>query len=358
MSLFKDMLGSGESLFRDEVALDYDYLPKVIPYREKEQMHLVNSIRPLLMGRNGKNILVHGKPGIGKTAVARNLLRDLENEAEQEVNVLYINCWKKNSPFKITYEICEQLGVKFIQNKTKEELFELAKKHLNKAPVVFVFDEVDKLEDLSFMYLILEEIYRKTIFMITNYKDWANTIDERIRSRLTAELLEFKPYNAEETKGILKHRLKFAFVTNAWDDGAFAMAADKAATLGDIRAGLYLLKEAGSEAEEKASKKITAEHVKEAIRKLDEFSINSKEGIEDDEATILEIVKEEKEIKIGDLYKRYTDKGGNIAYRTFQRKVAKLEKDKFVSLTKTQGGDQGNTTIIKYKGTTKKLTDF
>lgn len=358
MSLFKDMLGSSESLFRDEVALDYDYLPKIIPFREKEQMHLVNSIRPLLMGRNGKNVLIHGKPGIGKTAVARNILRDLENEAEQDVYTIYINCWKKNSPFKITYDICEQLGIKFIQNKTKEELFDLAKKQLNKSPVVFVFDEVDKLDDLSFMYLILEEIYRKTIFMITNYREWADSIDERIRSRLTAELLEFKPYNAEETKGILNNRMKFAFVPGAWEDSAFLLAANKAASLGDIRTGLYLLKEAGASAEEKASKKVTEEHVREAIRKLDEFSINSKEGMEDDESAIMDIVKQEKEIKIGDLYKKYTERGGNIAYRTFQRKVSKLEKDKFVSLIKTQGGDKGNTTIIKYKGSTKKLTDF
>ena len=31
MSMLKD----GESLFRDEIALDYDYLPKILPYREK-----------------------------------------------------------------------------------------------------------------------------------------------------------------------------------------------------------------------------------------------------------------------------------------------------------------------------------
>ena len=37
---------------------------------------------------------------------------------------------------------------------------------------VFVFDEVDKLEDLDFLYTILEEIYKKTVLLITNYKEW------------------------------------------------------------------------------------------------------------------------------------------------------------------------------------------
>ena len=56
MGLFKDMLKSDESLFRDEIALDYDFLPKLLPYREKEQFYLANCIKPLLQKRNGKNL--------------------------------------------------------------------------------------------------------------------------------------------------------------------------------------------------------------------------------------------------------------------------------------------------------------
>jgi len=358
MSLFKDMLGANETLFRDEVALEYDYLPKVIPYREKEQMLLVNSIRPLLQNRNGKNVLIYGKPGIGKTAVAKNLLRDLENESEKDVNIIYINCWKKNTSFKIIYEMCEQLEIKFIQNKTKEELFDLAKKQFNKSPTVFVFDEVDKLEENDILYTVLEDIYRKTIFLITNYKSWVAELDERIKSRLTAELLEFRPYNAEETKGILRHRLQFAFVPNVWEDEAFNIAAVKAAELEDIRAGLHLLRESGSAAEETASKKITKEHVLAAIKKLDEFAIKNKEEMDEDLNSILELIKKEKDIKIGDLFKRYQDSGGEMSYRTFQRKIDKLDKEKLVVLKKTQGGEEGNTTIIKYSEIAKKLTDF
>ena len=39
MSIFDDMLKADESLFKDEVALDYSFIPKLIPYREKEQKH-------------------------------------------------------------------------------------------------------------------------------------------------------------------------------------------------------------------------------------------------------------------------------------------------------------------------------
>ena len=60
MGMFKDMLGSEESLFRDSVALDYDYLPKILKYREQEQRHFATCIKPLLANRNGRNLFVSG----------------------------------------------------------------------------------------------------------------------------------------------------------------------------------------------------------------------------------------------------------------------------------------------------------
>ncbi|MBW2978314.1 AAA family ATPase [Candidatus Woesearchaeota archaeon] len=356
MSIFKDMLKSEESLFKDEIALDYEFLPKLLPYREKEQFYLANCIKPLLTKRNGKNLFVHGAPGIGKTAATRHVLRDLENETE-EVIPIYINCWKKNTTYKIVLEICDTLGYRFTQNKKTDELFGIIKQMINKKSAVFVLDEADKLEDFDFLYFILEEIYRKSIFLITNFKNWLLNLDERVRSRLTAEITEFKPYNTEETKGILKHRLKYAFVPNIWEDGAFNLVAKRTAELSDIRAGLYLLKEAGSAAEEKASRKITEEHVKTAIQKLDDFSVKEKSDLDQESRNILEIIKNNSNKKIGELYDIYRKYNGALSYKSLQRKIANLQKNKFISIEKTEGGQEGNTTIIKY-AETKKLTDF
>ena len=52
MAIFDDMLKDSESLFMDPVVLDYDYLPKLIPYREKEQKHVAFCIKPLFVNRN------------------------------------------------------------------------------------------------------------------------------------------------------------------------------------------------------------------------------------------------------------------------------------------------------------------
>ena len=171
-------------------------------------------------------------------------------------------------------------------------------------------------------------------------------------------MLEFKPYNATETKEILKQRTGYAFVDNVWEKDAFELIAAKTAELSDIRTGLYLLRESGMIAEDNASRKITLEHAKKAIAKLDEYHVKNKEELASDEQSILSLIKENKEIKIGDLFKLYTCKGGDLSYKSFQRRVKKLELGNFISLSKTEGGAEGNTTIIRYKKEEKKLTDF
>ena len=357
MALFKDMLGADESLFKNELALDYSFLPKILPHREKQQRYMAEIIKPLLVGKNGKNLFIYGAPGIGKTAAMRFVLNELEEETEQVVPI-YINCWQKNTTFKIIAEICEQLGYKLTHNKRTEELFEIIKNMLNKKAAIFAFDEVDKLEDFDFLYAILEEIYKKSVLLITNYVDWMDDLDDRVKSRLMSETLEFKPYNLAETKDVLKQRLGYAFVPNIWDDDAFDLIVNKTFEMEDIRTGLHLMRESGNIAENKSSRKITLDHANEAIKKINQFTIKKSTDLTEDEHGILDIVKKNSDKKIGDLYLVYKEQGGKLVYKSFQRKIEKLEKNKFVSVKKTSGGSEGNTSIVKYANITKKLTEF
>jgi archaeal cell division control protein 6 len=357
MGLFDGMLKEGESLIKIEEALSFDFIPKLVPYREYAQKYMASCIAPLLQNRNGKNLFIYGPPGIGKTTAAKWVLRDLEENSEDVVAV-YINCWQKNSSFKIILEICDILGYKLTHNKRTDELFTVVKNILNKKVAVFMFDEVDKIEDLDFLYSLLEEIYRKSIILITNPKDWLVTLDSRIKSRLMADTLEFKPYTKTETEGILRQRRDFAFVPNVWEEAAFRIIVDKVAEFGDIRTGLFLMKEAALCAEQESSKKITAAHAAKIMEKLYDFYAKDKEQLKDDEQEILSFLKENSGKKIGDLYKQFTQSKYEISYKTFQRNVKKLADSNFISVEKTDGGSLGNTTIITCPEKTKKITDF
>jgi len=258
-------------------------------------------------------------------------------------------------------EICDHLGYKFTHNKKTDELFKVVKELLNKKSVVFVFDEIDKAEDHDFLYWILEQIYNKSIFLITNYKEWILNLDERIKSRLTAEMLGFEPYNLAETKEIMKQRVGYAFQDGVISPDAFEAIAKKTYEIQDLRKGLYLLKESGNLAEDKSLKKITMEQINTAIRKLDEFTINKEEGLDEECRFIFEIIKKDPNQKTGDLYEIYKKNGGKGSQKTFTRKLNKLEEGRFIIKEKSGGGSEGNTSIIKLAANqpvNKKLTEF
>ena len=75
-----------------------------------------------------------------------------------------------------------------------------------------------------------------------------------------------------------------------------------------------------------------------------------KENLAEDEKLILELVQGTN--KIGDLYKEYQEQGGKGTYKTFQRKIDKLSKGKYIETKKVIGGKEGTTTIVGEKNAT------
>lgn len=359
MSIFDDVLKENESVFRNELALSYEFVPKLIPYREGQQKRIASCIAPLFQDHSGRNIIVYGPPGVGKTVATKHILNEMEEKTD-EIIPIYINCWQNNTSYKVTLAMCEMIDYKFTHNKNTSELFDVIASRLNKYNTVFVFDEIDKAEDFDFLYLILQKIHNKAVVILTNFKDFVGDIDMRIRSRLVPEMLEFKPYDETETRGIIEQRINYAFHDDVWDKDAITKVVNRASAAKDLRVGLYLLHEAGLSAEEKSSKTVTGEHVDTAITKLDEFQIKDSSELADETQKILGVIKKQKqERKIGDLYQEFVDEcGSKMSYKTFTRKIAKLQEGSFIIVRKTEGGIEGNTKFISYNAQNKTLDEF
>ena len=353
MGIFDDIVKGG-SIFVDPIALDYDYQPKLVPYREEQQHYIANCIKPLFQNRTGRNLMIAGKSGIGKTVCVRHVLMELEQSTEK-IKSVYINCWKHDSAYKIALEICNQLDFRFVQNRDTSELFREVARILNKGAAVIVLDEVDKVEKADVVYTLLEDIFKKALVLITNEKGWASTLDNRIRSRLNAEVLEFRPYNFEQTRGILKMRMEHAFAPNSFDKGAFEMIAKRAFDLEDIRSGLYLLKEAADIAEAKSLRKVEMHHAEEAVKKLKDFVIKSTSTLDDVENRILEMLKKGGRTTTTELYQTYATSGGKQSYSNFHKKIKNLEKGRFIFLKEINEG-ASKVTFVEYGD--KKLSEF
>ena len=350
--LFKDILSDEESLFRDEIALDFDYIPYPMKYRENEQQYIARCIKPLLEGREGKNLLIFGRQGIGKTLSMKHVIDELNKETDDIITLL-INCWKKDTFHKIMMDICEQIGYKWGFNKKTDEVFKEVSKILNKRKVVFCFDEIDKLKDEQVLYSILEDIGKKSIFLITNEKNFLSKIDARVCSRLMADTLEFRPYDSDETRGILEQRKEFAFVPGVWESAAFELVVDKTSEFEDIRTGLFLMKESGSNAEIEASRKIILKHSENAVSKLDNYKV--KDDLSNEEGKIMELIRLNPGKTSLEIYEMYNKEYGR-SLRHFQRKIKDLEKIGNISVSE-KVSDYGGKIYVLDVGV-KKLGDF
>lgn len=347
MGLFDDILHDNESLFINGQALDYDYVPREIPHRENQQHYVADVIKPLFQKKDGRNLFISGAPGIGKTVAIKHILRELEEKTD-DIFAVYVNCWKKDTGYKILLDICEQLGYKWVHNKRTDELMKIVSDIVNKKAVVIVLDEVDRVKELDILYSFSEDIYRKCILMIANDPEWLARLDNRVRSRLNSDTLEFKPYNFEETIDILKQRIEYSFVPDAVDKKVLELVSEKAFENGDVRTGIFLLRESGNIAEMKGSRKVLIEHCEIAIGKMDSFKIKKVESFGDEEQKILGLIKENSGLTIKELFDLYS---GTVSYRTFHRKLEELDKNNMISL----GERKDKSITVNY---TKKLSEF
>jgi cell division control protein 6 len=239
MGLFDDILHDNESLFINEMALDYDYVPKEIPHRENQQHYIAECIKPLFSGKNGRNLFISGDPGIGKTVAVKHVIREL-NDKTDDIFTVYVNCWKKDTSYKILLDICEQLNYRWTHNKRTDELMKLVSEIVNEKSAVIVLDEVDRVKELDILYHFSEDFHKKSIVMIANDSGWLANLDDRIKSRLNADSIEFKKYNYKEIFDILKQRSNYAFVEGILDGNVIGFITEKSFEKEDVRTGIFL----------------------------------------------------------------------------------------------------------------------
>ena len=188
--------------------------------------------------------------------------------------------------------------------------------------------------------------------LITNVSEFISKLDNRIRSRLMPDTLDFKPYSLQETQEILKERADYAFVKGVFDNDCFSLIAEKTFVSKDLRVGLFLLKESGEVAEASSSRKITQDHTLQAINKL---SADKLKDIDEENKELIDLVKLNSGKSASEIFREYETKSGK-SYRTFQRKIKDLEKMNIVTLKQLNKGREGNTTVVEFNQ--KVLDDF
>jgi cell division control protein 6 len=287
----------GKALFVDRNALNPEYVPNRLPFRDGQTKAVAQVLAPILRGSKPSNLLLYGKTGTGKTAVARYVLSKLEREAERRnLVVAYVNTRLENTEYRTLAEFAKSLDLPKEEQipftglsigEVVERIFRQVKK--NGIHVVLVMDEIDYLVR-TFGDSILYEFTRSnerlspgflSIVGISNDLKFKEGLDPRVLSSLSEEELVFPPYTVEELREILTERAKMAFRPSAASAAAINLCAAMAGSEhGDARRAIDLLRIAGEVAEReglrqiddscvrKASDKMEIDRVDEAIRSL------------------------------------------------------------------------------------------
>jgi len=283
---------AGKALVKNRRTLTIDYVPEKLPFRDEETKTIAQALSVVLRKARPSNLLLFGKPGTGKTAVAKNVIERLHKKAQElgiEVIVPFVNTKTANTAYKVLYEIAKDMGINKGEKKlhvhfTGLSMGEATDRILDfiqkkKFYVILVMDEIDSLvdkngDDILYNFTRANERISEGGFIsligISNSLTFKDKLDPRVRSSLSEEEMVFNPYTIEQLQKILSDRAKLAFNDEVVSDAAINLCAAMAGKEnGDARRAIDLLRVAAEIAERERVSKVEEKHIRLAQEKIE-----------------------------------------------------------------------------------------
>ncbi|XP_038000321.1 origin recognition complex subunit 1 [Motacilla alba alba] len=258
-------------------------IPESLPCREEEFQDIYNFVESKLIDGTGGCMYISGVPGTGKTATVHEVIRCLQQAAENEelppFQFVEINGMKLTDPHQAYVQILEFLTGQKVTATHAAVL--LAKLFSTPGPkrktTVLIVDELDLLwtRKQNVMYNLFDWPTQKhsklIILAIANTMDLPERIMmNRVASRLGLTRMSFQPYTYKQLQQIVSSRLKGL---KAFEEDAVQLVSRKVAALsGDARRCLDICRRATEICEfarqKRAPEIVRMAHVTEAIDEM------------------------------------------------------------------------------------------
>ena len=282
ISIFEKYL-SDVSIFKDRGVLRHTYTPDYLPHRDGQVNSLAAVLVAALRGDAPSNILIYGKTGTGKTAVAKYVGLELERNGEIRgvpCYVIYMNCEIVDTQYRLLAHLARHFDKDIpMTGWPTDQVYEEFKKAIDSEQmiVIVMLDEIDKLikkgDDVLYNLSRINGDLKKSrvsIIGISNDLKFTEFLDPRVKSSLGEEEIIFPPYDAEQIEDILKQRAEMAFEPGILNDTVIPLCAAFAAREhGDARRALDILRISAELAEREKSPGVDETHVRDARYKIE-----------------------------------------------------------------------------------------
>lgn len=281
----------GRALFQNRDALSPDYVPDKLPFRENQTKQVAQILAPALHGSKPSNLLLYGKTGTGKTAVARLVVERLHTQdASRKIATCYVNSRIAGTEYRTLAKVADSLplqerdkipGTGLSIGTVLDRIFSTIKD--NQIHFILVLDEIDYLvntygDDILYQFTRAGEHVDPgffTIVGISNDLRFKDELDPRVLSSLGEEELVFPPYTTEELYTILSARAKIAFRPDVVPNAVLNLCAALAGSEhGDARRAVDLLRVAGEIAEREGKHEVTEDCIRKASERVESSRID------------------------------------------------------------------------------------
>jgi orc1/cdc6 family replication initiation protein len=314
---------SSNQIVADARVLTADYLPNKMVHRDNERHEIARNLRPLLNDGEPLNMLIHGKPGTGKTAMAKYVVQELKKE--KFVKSPYVNCFSQKSRFEIFYELLNKKATVPRDGTSTEKVVEKFDEKVRKNPTIITIDEVDQIADDDILFE-LSRFKKAGVILIANNPNILAHFDERIRSRFSGlKKIRFKRYTSEELFDILQDRKEYGLYPDSIEKPQLKMIAENSG--GDARVAVNSLRLAAQDAENQGAEKITEDIINSSVSDAhDETKLTSLERLNRHQKAVYKVLNEEGKMSMSQIFEEYqTRVDDSKSRRTLRRYLNKMD---------------------------------
>lgn len=281
--IFKNGIQRG-TIFKDQSKLSPNYVPDELVHRDEEFSELARYFKPVLESGGSQRVLITGRVGVGKTALARRFGRELESRGEKEgidLTFAHVNCRSYRSPRLVIGKLAENLSGVGVPKKgfAPQEIVEDVNDSLREEDsyLTLLLDELDnfvKRNGPDLLYSLSRAVEgseknRISLIATSFSRTFLYTLDEATRSSFMHNVIELDRYGEEQLSDILDRRIDLAFQPGAVKSGSLKLISKIASRSGDARFALELLWFAGKVASGKGLETVEPNHVRRAKARLE-----------------------------------------------------------------------------------------